>query len=183
MIFMKPSHSAFLLDGRTLSLPGQFGSVHYEVELVFRMGRRYEKGIAISDLILDFAVGLDLTLRDLQSELKKQMYPWLKAKGFLHSAPLAVFRPMPPDENLLNTDFSLNINGVEKQRGRLHDAIFGLPTLISHIGEHYGLDEGDLIFTGTPEGVGQIRDKDQIEMLWDDQRVGYCDVSIRNEYK
>ncbi|RXZ79387.1 FAA hydrolase family protein [Paenibacillaceae bacterium] len=181
MIFMKPSHSAFLMDGSRLELPAAHGSVHYEAEIVVRIGRRWERGVATAELLDGFALGLDLTLRDLQSELKKQQYPWLKAKGFRHSAPLTAFLPIPEGHELsglTGTPFSLSINSEERQRGKLEEAIFGLPELIAHIGEHYGLGEGDLIYTGTPAGVGELHNQDHLALFWNDVQLGDCRLSL-----
>ncbi len=180
MIFMKPSHAAFLMDGRPLTLTNQYGSVHYEAEVVVRIGRRYETGIEVEELLSSFALGLDLTLRDLQSELKKQQYPWLKAKGFQYSAPITEFQSIPLGKGLTETAFSLRINGVERQRASLKEAIFDLSALIEHIGTHYGLDEGDMIFTGTPSGVGQLNADDHLELYWNDHRLGFCQVNFQS---
>ena len=180
MIFMKPSHAAYPMDGGVLTLPAGFGSIHYEAELVVRIGRPYEPGISLKDLLQDFTLGLDLTLRDVQSELKEKQHPWLKAKGFRGSAPLAAFQPLPASqEALTGSEFSLTINGQERQRGKLADAIFDLTVLVEHIGTHYGLDAGDLIFTGTPSGVGELRSGDKLELYWADAPAGSCSVAIQ----
>ncbi|MBJ6362406.1 fumarylacetoacetate hydrolase family protein [Paenibacillus sp. GCM10012307] len=174
MIFMKPSHAAVLLDGREIRLPDQFGAVHYETELVIRMAREYEPGAKAEELIGDFALGLDLTLRDVQTELKAKQLPWLKAKGFKSSAPITAFRRFEGLSQLAAASFSLNINGEERQRGHIQDMIFDLQTLIDHIGGHYGLGEGDVIFTGTPAGVGEIKKYDEMELFWGDELLGSC---------
>ncbi|MFS0723232.1 fumarylacetoacetate hydrolase family protein [Paenibacillus sp. 1P07SE] len=178
MIFMKPTHAITSLQDTLLRLPSALGDVHYETELVVRVGKPYTRGALAEHLISDFALGLDLTLRDVQSELKEKQHPWLKAKGFLHSAPITGLRPADRMEVLVETPFSLLINGEERQRGSLSEAIFGLQILVDHIGGHYGLGEGDLIFTGTPEGVGKLRDGDILELLWDGQQEGKCRVSM-----
>ncbi|MBW4081994.1 fumarylacetoacetate hydrolase family protein [Paenibacillus sp. S150] len=179
MIFMKPSHAAIPMEGGALALPSGFGSVHYEAEMVVRIGRSYEPGIALEELLADFALGLDLTLRDVQSELKEKQQPWLKSKGFFGSAPLTAFRPLPALETLTSTEFSLNINRRERQRGRLADAIFDLSVLTAHIGGHYGLAAGDLIFTGTPDGVGELHDGDSLELFWADTPDGSGTVTLK----
>lgn len=180
MIFMKPSHAAAMMDGRDIFIPSSFGSVHYEAELVVRIGQQYEEGVAISEMIDGFALGLDLTLRDLQSELKAKQHPWLRAKGFRSSAPLTAFQPLTdPEAELAAHEFSLRINGEERQRGHIDEMIFDLQVLLDHIGSHYGLDVGDVIFTGTPAGVGQVQDGDQMELYWGERMLGACKLRYR----
>ncbi|WP_028560323.1 fumarylacetoacetate hydrolase family protein [Paenibacillus pinihumi] len=174
LIFMKPSHAAVLMDGGTVQLPDRLGSVHYEAELVIRIARTYEPGAKAEELISDFALGLDLTLRDVQAELKAKQLPWLKAKGFKNSAPITPFLRFEGLPQLAAASFSLKINGEERQRGNIRDMIFDLQTLIDHIGLHYGLGEGDVIFTGTPAGVGQISDQDEMELYWGETLLGSC---------
>ncbi|WP_128660360.1 fumarylacetoacetate hydrolase family protein [Paenibacillus sp. 598K] len=178
MIFMKPTHAIVPLDDQVISLPGRYGDVHYEAELVVRIGGRYKPGLAVEALIDSFALGLDLTLREVQTVLKQDRHPWLRAKGFAGSAPLTAFRPFEGLDALTETSFALRINDEERQRGALRDAIFGLPELFEHIGTHYGLDEGDLIFTGTPAGVGKLGDGDELALYWDDLREGGCRIAL-----
>jgi len=179
MIFMKPTHAAVEMDGSVVSLPSGFGSVHYEAELVVRIGRPYTLGATADELINGFALGIDLTMRDVQDELKMKQHPWLKAKGFRASAPMTAFRPLAePLAELAAHEFSLWINDSEKQRGHIRDMIFDLQLLIDHIGDHYGLDQGDIIFTGTPAGVGQVYDGDRLELIWGDAVIGSCRIQL-----
>jgi fumarylpyruvate hydrolase len=177
MIFMKPLHSVAPMDGGVITLPGQMGSVHYEAELVIQISGEYYPGIQAEALIGGFALGLDLTLRELQDELKRKQHPWLKAKGFKGSAPLTEFVPFTDLKKLGAESFSLKVNGEERQRGHIGEMIFDLQTLIDHIGSHYGLGEGDAIFTGTPAGVGEIKDKDEMKLYWGDELLGHCRFS------
>jgi fumarylpyruvate hydrolase len=179
MIFMKPTHAAVPMDGGTIHLPASFGTVHYEVELVIRVGRAFEPGMKAEVLIDGFALGIDFKLRDLQDELKKKQHPWLKAKGFRASAPVTSFQEISGLHHLFEKEFSLKVNGQEKQRGHVSDMIFDFQTLVDAIGGHYGLGQGDVIFTGTPAGVGQIMDNDIIDVYWGESLLGSAKIELK----
>ncbi|MEI7026808.1 fumarylacetoacetate hydrolase family protein [Paenibacillus sp. y28] len=172
MLFTKPTHALVPLDGQVITLPGAKGELHHEVELVVRIGRSYEPGVTADELIDGMALGLDLTLRDVQSVLKKKGHPWLAAKGFLHSAPITAFRPFPGVEQAGLKSFSLLKNGVQVQRGVTTDMIFSLQHLLDYCALHYGLGAGDIIFTGTPAGVSPLADGDQVSLRWDEETWG-----------
>jgi len=177
MIFMKPSHAVVPLNGEAIELPASQGEVHYEAELVIRVGRSYEPGVAVKDLIDSYAFGIDFTLRDVQSVIKKKGHPWTAAKGFKNSAPVSGFQAFSGTEALLEKDFTLTKNGVEVQRGNIRNMIFDLQHIIDYVGHHYGLGAGDVIFTGTPEGVGPTVEGDVLELSWDGQSVGKCTIA------
>ncbi|GGA44739.1 fumarylacetoacetate hydrolase family protein [Paenibacillus physcomitrellae] len=179
MIFLKPSHAVVKADGRELPFPADQGEIHYETELVIRIGRPYEKGMAVQDLVDVAALGIDFTLRDVQSILKKKGQPWTAAKGFLHSAPITSYFAFPDKEELESKDFTLLLNGKEAQRGNVKNMIFSLQVIVDYIAEHYGLGEGDLIFTGTPEGVGPVAKGDKLELAWDGQVLGSCIIGSK----
>lgn len=166
MLFTKPDHALAALDGSEIAIPGSKGEVHYEMEIVVRVGRTYEKGIRADELLDGMALGLDLTLREVQNVLKQKGYPWLAAKGFRNSAPITAFRPFPGIAELRLNDFVLMKNGVEAQRGNAVDMIFNLQALIDYCAEHYGIGEGDVLFTGTPAGVGPVADGDRFRLLY-----------------
>lgn len=172
MIFTKPSHAAVRLDGSTVQLPGDRGAVHYEAELVWLACRHYEPGIALRELYSHFTVGLDLTLRDVQDELKAKGYPWLAAKGFRHSAPLGRWLSYEAEAEKQGRTFAMRLNGKEVQRGDANEMVFDLAALTAHVGGLYGIGPGDLLFTGTPAGVGRLSDGDEVELLWGDDAVG-----------
>ena len=176
MIFLKPSHAICALDDGTIALPQKAGEVHFETELVLRISRAYEPGIKVEDIVASIALGIDFTLRDVQSKIKAKGHPWTAAKGFRNSAPLTQEIEFPGLDALNEAWFSLRKNGEVVQRGSITNMIFDLQTLIDYIGEHYGLGEGDLIYTGTPEGVGPTVAGDVLELYWNEEKWGGCTV-------
>jgi fumarylpyruvate hydrolase len=177
-LFTKPTHALVEACGQDIALPGGRGEVHYEAELVFHVCRPYESGMRVEDVIDRMALGIDFTLRDVQSELKKKGHPWLLAKGFRNSAVVTPFHPFPGVEECHRTDFRLLKNGEQAQRGNLSEAIFDLLTIIRFTSEHFGLAAGDLIYTGTPAGVGPVADGDRLALLWGDETWGEFAVRL-----
>lgn len=158
MLFLKPS-TAVVRDGGEVVLPGVSGDVHHEVELVVvvgRGGRSIPESEALSH-VAGYAVGLDMTARDLQARAKEKGHPWAVAKGFDSFAPLGpvVAAGSVPDPQAL--DLELRVNGEVRQAGTTADMIFPVRTLIAHCSNIFTLEPGDLVFTGTPEGVGAVR--------------------------
>lgn len=178
MIFTKPTHAAAWLEGGTIALPGAQGAIHYEGEWVLHIGRDYVPGLSADDLVDQMALGIDFTLRDVQDVLKKKGYPWLAAKGFLNSAALTRFVPFPGLSACTEKYFSLKKNGKEYQRGTIGAMIFPPDQLLTFCAEHYGLKAGDILFTGTPAGVGAVADGDRFELLWDDASLGTCTIEL-----
>jgi fumarylpyruvate hydrolase len=174
MIFMKPSHAVIPLDNSVISLPKDQGEVHFEGELVFHIQRKYELGIGVEELVDVMALGIDFTLRDVQQVIKDKGHPWTAAKGFKSSAPLTPTISFPGLEGLRLQDFKVIKNNVEVQRGNASDMIFSLQEIVDYIGLNYGLGQGDIIFTGTPAGVGPVFTGDRFELLWGDQQLGSC---------
>ncbi|WP_331280125.1 fumarylacetoacetate hydrolase family protein [Alicyclobacillus macrosporangiidus] len=133
-------------------------------------------GAALSDVVGGIALGLDLTDRDAQTALKKAGQPWEFAKGFQGSAVVTDFYEVADWNALLETPFELRINGRIAQSGRAKDMIFPFDTLIGYVSTHFGLDADDLLFTGTPAGVGPLRDGDELELVMDGRVWGRCRV-------
>lgn len=178
LLFMKPTHSLAEANGGELIFPGDRGEIQYEAELVFHIARRYESGIQVEDLVDQMAIGIDFTLRDVQTELKGKGYPWVLAKGFINSAVLTPWQSFPGLEGLLDVDFSLDKNGREVQRGKMRNMIFDLPTVLDYIALHLGLGPGDIIFSGTPAGVGPVLDGDRFVCKLADQELGSCLIKL-----
>ena len=142
----------------TFPYPSETKDVHYEVELVVAL-QSGGSNITIEDShkhIYGFAIGLDMTRRDLQSQAKKGGKPWEIGKAFEHSAPMGVITPFQKIGMMETGNISLEVNGVIKQQGDLNMMIWKIPRMISHLSRFYHLQAGDLIMTGTPAGVGSV---------------------------
>lgn len=178
LVFTKPSHAVVPMNGNVIELPGDVGEVHFELEIVLHIGRDYEQGIDTDLLIDGMTLGLDLTLRDVQSKLKAKGQPWLAAKGFKGSAALSNWFAYPGEAKLAQSEFALVRSGEEAQRGNSRDMLFPVSELIHHVGTNFGLSAGDIIYTGTPAGVAALRDGDAIEVFWADEIVGSCTIKL-----
>lgn len=178
-LFSKPTHALVAADGGEIVLPAGQGEIHHELELVVHVSKSFEPGMKVDEAVDSFSLGLDLTLRDVQSELKKKGHPWLRAKGFKNSAVMTAARPFPGVEAALQTEFKMLKNGVEVQRGNIGDMVFDLQALFEFTAEHFGLGAGDLMFTGTPAGVGPLADGDELELYWGEELLGSCTIRLR----
>lgn len=168
MLFLKPS-TALVGHGGKVVLPAMSREVHHEVELVVVIGRG-GKHIAASealDHVDGYAVGLDMTARDLQAEAKQQGHPWSVAKGFDTFAPLGAFAPAHKVRNPQDLHIRLTVNGAVRQDGYTREMIFPVAQLIAYCSRIFTLLPGDLIYTGTPEGVGPVQEGDQLEATVD----------------
>lgn len=164
VIFMKPD-TALHRDTQPFYLPELNSSIHHEIEVVLKINR---EGKHIAEKFAgtyfdEIAVGIDLTARDLQAKLKKAGLPWELSKAFDSSAITGKFFPKQQFENLADLNFELEINGTPVQQGNTKDLIFSFDFLISYISRFITLRKGDLIFTGTPEGVGPIHIADRLK--------------------
>ncbi|MEF2965562.1 fumarylacetoacetate hydrolase family protein [Paenibacillus sp. M1] len=177
LIFQKPSHAVVPMDKAELVLPENRGEIHYETELVLRIARRYEPGMTVDELVDVMAFGIDFTLRDVQSVLKQKGQPWTAAKGFKNSAPLTPYLAFPGVGRIADEDFTLRKNGELVQCGNASNMIFSLQQIVDYIGDRYGLDEGDHIFTGTPEGVGPVFRGDRLEIAYGANVLGECIIA------
>jgi len=163
VVFLKPN-TAIIYSGEKIIYPGFSEEMHHEVELVLLIGKKI-KNVDIKkaeDAISGYGVGLDMTLRDIQSELKKKGHPWTIAKGFDTSAALSDFLLKKNYKLTLNEIISLSINGTIKQRSKLNAMIFAPSKIVEYISSLMTLEEGDLIFTGTPSGVGKVEKGDKL---------------------
>lgn len=176
VLFLKPP-SALIHSGNEIVIPPISTDVHHEVELVVVISKS-GKDIAehdAQDFVLGYAVGLDMTLRDVQSEAKKKGLPWAVAKGFDTSAPVSELIPAALISNQIELEIRCAVNGTIRQVGLIRDMIFSVPKLISSISSIFSLERGDLIFTGTPEGVSRVTEGDVIEA----ELVGYVRTTHR----
>lgn len=180
VVFLKPS-TALLSNGHEIVRPAISRELHHEVELVVVLGTG-GKNIAASDArshILGYAVGLDMTLRDLQSAAKKKGLPWSIAKGFDTSAPVSEVIPAARVVDPGTLRIRCTVNGTVRQDASVQSMMFSAEQLIQFISTVFTLEAGDLIFTGTPEGVGEVKPGDRIEA----ELVGFTSIAhtVRSE--
>lgn len=165
VVFMKPP-TAIVRSGEPVRLPRGRGSVHHEAEVVLLVGK--DDARTVDDLV-GVTLGLDLTLRDEQVRLKSAGLPWELAKAFDGSAPLGEFVPWT-DEDI---EFSCHVNGALRQHGNTARMLFPPSQLLAFLASRFRLRQGDLVFTGTPEGVAPLAEGDSIEVA--SKRIGRFD--------
>lgn len=157
ILFMKPATAMAPLVGG-FSIPARRGECHHETEITVLIGRTLKDASEAEchTAIAGVGLGLDLTLRDVQNELKKKGHPWEVAKAFDGAAPLSAF--LRPDEfDLDDIRFTLSVNGAVRQRGHSADMITPILPLLAHISTIFTLEPGDVVMTGTPEGVAPLQ--------------------------
>ncbi len=164
LIFLKPS-SVVVYSGDTVIHPSYSEEMHYEAELVLLIGKKIKNASLEESLnsIIAYGVGLDMTLRDIQSELKAKGHPWTLAKVFDGSAVITDFASSKDFSPTFEEHIKLKLNGEIKQNSQLKNMIFKPAEIVKYISEKMTLEEGDLIFTGTPEGVGKTVPGDILE--------------------
>jgi fumarylpyruvate hydrolase len=155
--FMKPA-DAVVTDGRDPHYPPATSNYHHEIELVVAIGRggRDIASATALDHVWGYAVGLDMTRRDLQLAARDLGRPWDFGKGFDESAPIGPIHPVAQVGHLATGAITLDVNGTERQRADLADMIWNVPDTIAYLSGFARLEPGDLIFTGTPAGVGAV---------------------------
>ncbi len=183
VVFMKPS-TALLVQEKPFYYPDFTNDLHHELEIVLKVSKN-GKAIApafAGSYFEEIGLGIDFTARDVQDQLKKKGHPWELAKAFDHSAVVGDFVPLSaaaaPDGSL---SFRLRKNGELVQQGNTRDLLFGFQELVVYISKYFKLMKGDLIFTGTPAGVGPVRPGDVLEGYLDlvggeQRRLLYCEV-------
>ncbi len=172
VIFTKPD-SALLRNNTPLFHPTFTKDIHFEVEIVIRIcknGKNIQEKFA-SKYYDQIGLGIDFTARDIQMEAKNAGLPWALAKGFDGSAPISKLLPISDFKNLQNIHFTLEQNGELKQSGVSSDMIFSFDRIIEHISNFCTLKNGDLIFTGTPAGVGPVKVNDKLECFLDNKKM------------
>jgi 2-keto-4-pentenoate hydratase/2-oxohepta-3-ene-1,7-dioic acid hydratase in catechol pathway len=166
MFFMKPD-TALLPAGEPFLYPDFSKEIHYETELVLRVcktGKAIDEKSA-SEYYDAITVGIDFTARDLQSQCKAKGHPWEIAKSFDFSAPIGEFKKINELKNPDDIAFGMKLNGVWVQQGHSRDMIFSFDRIVSHVSRFVTLNEGDCIFTGTPQGVGEVHVGDRLELF------------------
>ena len=178
MFFLKPE-TALIRAGLPFFYPDFSKEVHYEVELVVRinrLGKHIQEKFA-HKYYNEIGVGIDFTARDLQNKCKQAGHPWEISKAFDGSAPVGQFIKKSEFKDINDLNFSLDINGKTAQKGNSGMMIFSIDKLISYISGFVTLKIGDLLFTGTPAGVGEVKIGDNFEAFIEDKKL--LDVKIR----
>jgi fumarylpyruvate hydrolase len=165
--FMKPADAVVAVnagDTGTMAYPSLTKSLHHEIELVVAIGAggRNIKAADAHKHFFGYAVGLDMTRRDLQGEMKKQGRPWDIGKGFEQSAPIGPITPMAQAGDVTKAEIFLQVNGKDRQRSNVSKLIWNLGEIVEHLSAAWDLQPGDLIFTGTPEGVSAVEKGDTL---------------------
>jgi len=172
VIFLKPD-TAKLKDNKPFFYPDFTKDLHYETEIVLKIGK-HGKNIQeqfAPKYIDEITVGIDFTARDLQSEQKKKGLPWEIAKSFDQSAVIGKWMPVTAFKDLNNIYFCLYLNKQLKQKGNTKDMLFSFEKIISYSSRFFTLLKGDLIFTGTPSGVGPVKIGDKLEAFIEDDSL------------
>lgn len=172
VIFLKPE-TAILPKRNPFFIPDFTNEVHYEAELVIRInkiGKNIQEKFAYK-YYDEVTVGLDFTARDLQQKLKEKGLPWEKAKAFDGSAAVGKFISLDKIQDFENLEFTLHKNGELAQKGSPQQMIFSIHKLIAYVSQYFTLKIGDLIYTGTPAGVGKVENDDQLELKLNEQTV------------
>ena len=174
IIFLMPS-TAVIQNGDPIVFPRFSNEMHHEAEIIIAIGKEC-KNVTVDqahEAILGYGIGLDMTLRDLQNEAKKKGLPWSVAKGFDTSAPISEIIPKERIGSERDLRLRCSVNGVVRQEGSIAEMIFSPEQIISFASSVFTLERGDLIFTGTPKGVGEVKPGDSIEA----ELVGHVRIS------
>ncbi|MBI1221465.1 MAG: 2-hydroxyhepta-2,4-diene-1,7-dioate isomerase [Bacteroidetes bacterium] len=177
VIFLKPD-SSILKPNQVFFLPDQFKEVHHEVELLVRISRN---GKHIAERFAykyydEIGLGIDFTARDKQNELKAKGLPWELAKGFDGSALVSKMISKTAFPSIQDIHFRLLKNGDEVQKGFTGDMLFSIDKIIAFVSQYYTLKMGDIIYTGTPAGVGPVHKEDVIEGFLEDKKMFSCKI-------
>jgi 2-keto-4-pentenoate hydratase/2-oxohepta-3-ene-1,7-dioic acid hydratase in catechol pathway len=172
VVFMKPD-SAVLLKQHPFVIPAFSDDIHHEVELVVKISKvgKYIEPKFAYQYYDEIGLGIDFTARDLQQQLKDKGLPWEKAKAFDGSAVIGEFRSKKLFSSLENINFELKNNGETVQKGNSSLMLWHFDELIAHVSQFFTLKIGDIIFTGTPEGVAKVKPNDVLEGFLEDQKV------------
>lgn len=163
VVFLKPD-SSILKNNKPFFLPGFSDNIHYEVEVVIKIGK-LGKGISAKyawRYYDELTLGIDITARDIQSRQAKAGMPWELSKCFDGAAPVGTFIPVSSINDINNLDFRLEINEKVVQKSNTSDMIFSFDKIVEYVSKFFTLKTGDLIFTGTPPGVGQLKKNDNL---------------------
>jgi acylpyruvate hydrolase len=172
VIFMKPD-TALLKDNKPFYHPDFSEDIHHEIEIVLKVskeGKHVAEKFA-ANYYDEIALGVDFTARDIQQRHKEKGLPWELAKAFDGSAPVSGFVPKLKFNDLYNLSFKLDINGQTRQQGNTKDLLFSFERIIAFVSRYITLKKGDLIFTGTPQGVGKVNIGDHLEAYLENEKM------------
>ena len=172
VVFFKPD-TALLRNNEPFYYPEFSNDIHFEVEILLKIckpGKHIQEKYA-SSYYDEIGIGIDFTARDLQQHAKKKGLPWALAKGFNNSAPISDFYPIDRLGANHHLNFGLEIDGIERQRGNTSLMLFSFDQIISYISQFFTLKKGDIVFTGTPEGVGPISIGNRLSAFIEDQTL------------
>ncbi|RFZ85873.1 FAA hydrolase family protein [Mucilaginibacter terrenus] len=172
VIFMKPD-TALLKDNKPFYHPDFSQDIHHELEIVLKIskeGKHINEKFA-ANYYEDIALGIDFTARDIQSRHKEKGLPWELAKAFDGSAPVSNFVPKTQFSNLYELNFNLDVNGEARQQGNTKDLLFSFEKIIAFVSQYITLKKGDLIYTGTPQGVARVNIGDRLEAYLEGEKM------------
>lgn len=177
VIFMKPD-TALLKNNEPFYYPDFTRDIHFEVEIVLKISKegKYIQEKFAHKYYDEIGIGIDFTARDLQQKAKEKGLPWLLAKGFNGSAPVSGFVPKDQFQDLNNINFSLEKDGEIRQKGNTGLMLFNFDFIISYLSTFFTLKKGDIIFTGTPKGVGPIQRGNVLKAYVEDQKMLECEI-------
>ncbi|TCD03856.1 fumarylacetoacetate hydrolase family protein [Pedobacter psychroterrae] len=177
VIFLKPD-TAVLKDDKPFYIPEFSSEIHYELEVVLKIckeGKHISEKFA-ANYYDEIGLGIDFTARDIQNIHKEQGLPWELAKAFDHSAAISKFIPKTEFTDIKDLDFELKINGESRQIGNTKNLLFSFEQIIAFVSQYITLKKGDLIFTGTPEGVGKINKTDRLAAWLENRQLLDFDI-------
>ncbi|WP_348824565.1 fumarylacetoacetate hydrolase family protein [Flavobacterium aestuarii] len=172
VVFLKPD-SAILLKQHPFVIPEFSEDVHHEIELIVKISKvgKYIEPKFAHKYYDEISVGIDFTARDLQAKLKEKGLPWEKAKAFDGSAVIGEFLPKSQFVSLENVTFELRNNNISVQKGNSNRMLWNINELVSYVSQFFTLKIGDIIFTGTPEGVAAVKSNDVLEGFLEGQKL------------
>ncbi|MBX2842484.1 MAG: fumarylacetoacetate hydrolase family protein, partial [Flammeovirgaceae bacterium] len=171
--------NALLIKNKPFYYPDYTKDIHHEIEIIIKIceaGKCIDKRFA-HKYYKEIGLGIDFTARDLQAKAKAKGLPWALAKGFDSSAPISDFVPKSNYVDLQNLNFSLKVNGEERQNGNTSHMLYPIDEIVSYISQFITLKKGDIIFTGTPKGVGPIQIGDRLEGFIEDKK--FLDFEVK----
>ncbi len=177
VVFMKPD-TALLENDDPFYYPDFSTDIHFEVELLLkisRTGKHIQEKFA-HKYYNEVGIGIDFTARDLQQKAKEKGLPWLLAKGFNGSAPVSGFQPKENFADLQDLDFSLNVDDEVRQQGNTQLMLFSFDEIVAYLSRFFTLKRGDIIFTGTPSGVGAIQPGNVLTAYIEEQKLLTCEI-------